>query len=472
MGSSTHSNWGRLASYARKTGLAFLAAQILVASSASALDGGTLQVSTYNGWQAFEVITQGDNPSGDGFGHSMPGIFDGAGAFLLNSSTIRIQVNHETGDASISEVDVDVANLQTAIYNMINAGNTGGVSFVVAARQAYDRWSSNGGSSWTNTSSASNTSFSRFCSSQAYAPNTFGENRGFVDQLYITGEEVSSGRLFALDSANRDLYQLSGVVGSAPDGIGGMSYDSWENAALIDTGETQHVAIVLSPDGGSRDMKLYIGVKGLDVSGNVSNSVLARNGLAYGSWYYLNASYPSLGNTISGFFDTSASGALTSSKLEDIDTSPGSPTEVVLADQNSGVFNLNFSLVFNSGFDAASSSFTVTKISNESGSNGSLDSPDNIDWTAATTLNGVDYPDGIIFVNEDNSSGEIWQMNPNGSSKLRIGRTNVGAESTGIFDISELVGYAPGSILVSNNQGSPSSMTVMINPNATLSDNS
>ncbi|MEW5251756.1 hypothetical protein [Microbulbifer discodermiae] len=467
MNSSTHSNWSRLAGYARKISFAFFAAQMLVASSASAIDGGTLRISTYNGWQAFEVITQGDNPSGDGFDHSMPGIFDGAGAFLLNPSTIRIQVNHETGDASISEVDVDVANLQTAIYNMINAGNTGGVSFVVAARQAYDRWSSNGGSSWTNTSSTSNTSFSRFCSSQAYALNTFGENRGFVDQLYITGEEVSSGRLFALDSSNRDLYQLSGVTGSAPGGIGGMSYDAWENAALIDTGETQHVAIVLSPDGGSRDMKLYIGVKGLDISGNVSNSFLARNGLAYGSWYYLNASYPSLGNTNSGFFDTSASGALTSSKLEDIDTSPGSPTEVVLADQDSGVFNLNFSLVFSTGFDVALSSFTVTKIANESGSSGSLDNPDNIDWTAPTTLNGVNYPGGIIFVNEDNSSGEIWQMNPDGSNKLRIGQTNVGSESTGIFDISELLGYAPGSILVSNNQGSPSSMSVLINPDAT-----
>lgn len=301
MGSSIHSNWDRLAGYARKTGFAFLTAQILVAHSVSALDGGTLQVSTYNGWQAFEVITQGDNPSGDGVGHSMPGTFDGAGAFLVNGSTIRIQVNHETSDASVSDVDVNVANLRTAIYNMINAGNTGGVSFVVAARQAYDRWSSNGGSSWTNTSSTSNTSFSRFCSSQAYAPNTFGDNRGFVDQIYITGEEVSSGRLFALDSANRDFYQLSGVAGSAPDGIGGMSYDSWENAALIDTGETEHVAIVLSPDGGSQDMKLYIGVKGLDASGNASNSFLARNGLAYGSWYYLNASYPSLGTPIVAF---------------------------------------------------------------------------------------------------------------------------------------------------------------------------
>lgn len=124
----------------------------------------------------------------------------------------------------------------------IDGGNTGGVSFVLSARQAYDRWSSSGGLDFTDTSSTSNTSFSRFCSSQAYAPDTFGPARGFVDPLYITGEEVSDGRLFVLDSAGRDFYQLSGTVGSATGGIGGMPFDSWENAALVDTGETQHVA--------------------------------------------------------------------------------------------------------------------------------------------------------------------------------------------------------------------------------------
>jgi hypothetical protein len=31
---------------------------------ARALDGGTPRVSTVNGWVAFEVITQGDDPSG------------------------------------------------------------------------------------------------------------------------------------------------------------------------------------------------------------------------------------------------------------------------------------------------------------------------------------------------------------------------------------------------------------------------
>ena len=65
-------------------------------------------------------------------------------------------------------------------------------------------------------------------------------------------------------------------------------------------------------------------------------------------------------------------------------------------------------------------------------------------------------------------AGEIWMMNPDGSSRTKVGATNVGAESTGILDISSLVGYLPGSVVLTNNQGSPSSMSLLINPDATL----
>jgi hypothetical protein len=445
-----------------------LIAQCMIPSSADALDGGTLRLNTFNGWRAFEVITQGDDPSGDGFIYSMLSTFDGAGAWLVDPLTLRVQVNHETSDAAISEVDLDLIDLQAAISNMISSGSTGGGSFVKSARQAYDRWSSDGGASWTVTSSTSNTSFSRFCSGQAYAPDTFGTYRGFVDEVYITGEEFGNDRLFAIDSTNRDFYQLSGTVGSAPGGTGGMPFDSFENAALLDTGETGHVALLLSPDGGSQSLQLYIGEKGQDSSGSASGSFLARNGLAYGSWYYLNASYPSLGNTNNGTFDTSAAGALSSDKLEDVDTSPSDPTQAVLGDQTSGVFSFDFDLVFGAGFDAGTSSFTIAKISETSGGSESLNSPDNVDWTDTTALGATSDPDGLIFVNEDSSTGEIWRMKPDGSGKIRIASTTVGAESTGIFDVSEMVGYLPGSILITNNQGSPASMSVLINPDATL----
>ena len=110
---------------------------------------------------------------------------------------------------------------------------------------------------------------------------------------------------------------------------------------------------------------MYIGEKGKDASGLPSSSFLARNGLAYGSWYYLNSPLPgAVGNTNNGSFDTSLSGALAAAKMEDVDTSPSNPTNVVLGNQIDGVYTLDFSLAFSViGFDAGSSSFTITKIS-------------------------------------------------------------------------------------------------------------
>ena len=451
-----------------------LAIALAWATPALAIDAGTLRINALNGWKAFEVITVGDNPGGDGSSWSMPATFDGIGARALDNATLRLQVNHETSDATISEVDLNLPTFKTAIDNMIGGGTTGGVTFVNAARQAYDRWSPDAGASWTNTSSNSNTSFSRFCSGQSYAPQTFGANRGFVDDIYITGEEVTGGRLFAIDLANRDSYQLSGAIGDDGAGLGGMPFDAWENAALLDTGETDHVALLLSPDGGSQTMALYIGQKGKNASGSASVDFLSRNGLAYGSYYLLNDALPAAGTSHDGFFDTTAADALKSDKIEDVDTSPTNPNLAVLGDQTSGLFTFDFDLIFSGGaFDAVASSFSITKVHDHiNDTDGAFGDADNVDWTAATTLNGVNFPEGLIFVNEDTGTGngEIWMTKPDGTGLIKIGDTTGitgAAETSGILDISTLVGYQPGSVLLTNNQGSNASMSVLINPNAT-----
>ncbi|MEK6237623.1 MAG: PEP-CTERM sorting domain-containing protein [Planctomycetales bacterium] len=452
--------------------LLLVAAGVLLPLSAHAIDGGTLRITPQNGWQAMEVITRGDNPSGDGFNWSMPGVYDGIGAYHVDATTMRVLINHEigSGGATISEVNLNRANLESAINNVINTGNPGGVSFVTSAQQAYSRWSNDGGMSFTSTTGPSDTTFSRFCSGQSYLPNTFGANQGFVDNVYITGEESSMGRLFAIDLGSRDLYQLSGTAGSASGGIGGMPSDNWENAALLNTGENTHVALLLSPDGGSQQMKLYVGEKGLDAAGNPSGSFLARNGLAYGSYYYLNDVLPGgVGSTsLDGTFDTTSAGALLSSKLEDVDANPISGLEVVLGDQDSGLFTFDFTLDFGGGvFDPNASGFSITKIQDDGAGNNVFGDADNVDWTDATTLAGVPHLNGLLFVNEDNGDGEIWMMETDGSGLIKIGQTVDSTESSGILDVSSFLGYNPGSILLTDNQGTNASLTVLINPQAT-----
>jgi hypothetical protein len=450
-----------------------LAIVVFIAPLGYALDGGTLRITPRNGWRAFELISKGDNPSADGFDWTLPSKSDGLGPWLLDAATLRIEISHENDNATISEVNVNLPSFRSAIRNTISNGNTGGVSFVNSARQAYGRWSSDGGSSWTTTIDVSNTTFYRFCSAQSYKPNTFGVGRGFVDNLSITGEEGGTNRLFALDLTNRDLYQVSGITGSAPGGIGGLPFDSYENAALLDTGETNHVALVLSPDGGSRTMKLYVGEKGKDVNGNPSDSFLARNGLAYGSHYLFNDALPNSGTSSDGFFDTTTADSLVAGKLEDVDTNPNNPTQVVQGIQETGLFTFDLSLDFSNGsFNAGNSGFSVTKIQEHHNDlDGAFGDADNVDWTATTTLNGTTYDEGLIFVNEDSgtANGETWMMTPNGSGLTLIADTiglDGSTETSGIVDVSSYVGYKPGSVLLTDNQGANASVSVLINPHA------
>lgn len=55
-------------------------------------------------------------------------------------------------------------------------------------------------------------------------------------------------------------------------------------------------------------------------------------------------------------------------------------------------------------------------------------------------------------------------MNPDGSNKIKVGQTRDGGESTGILDVSNLLHYPPSSTIITSNQGTPSSMTLLINP--------
>ena len=437
---------------------------LMVLSATSALnDRRRPMVSTENGWKSIEVITEGERVTGNDSDNDwrMLSKMDGIGAYKKSSSTVKIQVNHELegSDATISEIDIRTERLQQVIRNkfMVNGDSgDGNIDFVVSARRAFDEWSPDLGRTWRTRSN-----FCRFCSSQSYEPNTFGPNRGFADRLYITGEECSRGRLMVLDLTNRRMYQLSGKTGNsrAAGGRGGFPFDSFENAALLDTGETEHVALMLSADGGSETLMLYVGKKGYDNEGNPSSSFLARNGLMYGEWFYLgNVRQAGNERTWRGGFVTSEDAAIKMSKFEDIDTNPNNGRQAVLAESNSGVYIVDFAMKFTkeengrTNFKKRESTFEMAMISNYDFR--SYQQPDNVDWTK----------NDLIFVNRDSGEGGIWKMRPDGRDKTSIGKTATDGESTGILDISHLLNYPPSMVMITTNQGTPSSMTILLNP--------
>ena len=436
-------------------------------------DPSKLGLDTYLGWQAFEIITQGDT---NGKGYTLPGELDGVGAYRVED-TLRVLSNHETGRACdtentsvVTQIDLDLSRLQQAVLNMRNTGDLGDErSFVRSFGLAWDVIIDENGDEVSSLPSR----FRLFCSSQAYGPDTFGPGEGFADQIYIFGEEKKNapyGRLFAINSSTRTLYQLSGAIGDASSSQGGnpgMVYDSFENIALIRTFETNHVAFLVSVDGGTEKLKLYVGQKGKGKNGEPDNEeFLARNGLAYGSWFYLSGSLPTeSGQTVSnGFFTASENGALTAEKFEDVDTNPLNPTQVVLGEESTGVFVFDFALDFfssSSGMfqsENGGSSFSVTMIVNEA--DVAMKQVDNVVWTAAS----------LIYVCTDGVGGAVWQMLSDGSDLIKVASSSIEdrdeAPPSGAFDISKHLGYEPASIFLVNVMGCGSTMSVLINPSA------
>lgn len=165
----------------------------------------------------------------------------------------------------MSELIISKSSFLSAIQKTIAGAGGVDFDFVNSMNIAYDSFRTKDG---TTVNSFGGASFKWFCSGKVHKANTFGTNRGFVDQIYIFGEEAPAsgghGRFFALHE--RTLHMISGVgSGDATQyqgGINGLPADALENMAMIDTGESNHVALMSSPDYGSQTLKLYVGKKG------------------------------------------------------------------------------------------------------------------------------------------------------------------------------------------------------------------
>lgn len=219
------------------------------------------------------LITNGEFSNGLNPGDSVyapTGIFDGLGAYDNGDGTYTVLANSElNATAGVPYLVGDVALNGARISKFIidkdvddNASN-GYQSSVIAGGIAYDTIIDAAGNRVTSAAQL-NGGIARFCSSSLEEANKFGPRRGFVDQIYLTGEESDEGLFYALDTKTDTLHALPGL-GRA----------GWETAIQVDTGSRNTVGILLMDDN-TAPIYLWVGQK----STLRRASFLERNGLA------------------------------------------------------------------------------------------------------------------------------------------------------------------------------------------------
>lgn len=440
------------------------ALSVLFPCAAWALDGSTpLEITPTNipgtDWRILELYTNGNNISAIADpGYTQRTNFDGIGAYAHDANTVRVFMNHEANPASVSYLDLNRTNLRNWLAS---ASPTAPAQVVSHIGQAY-------------TSIVGDTTLTSFCSSSMLEPNHFGASRGLASRIYMTGEEVSGGRLYAIDAepssgTYRTMYET------------GLPSGSWENAIEFDTGRTDRVGMMLFEDAGSdttngtAPLRIWIGNK------NPGGDFLDRNGLRTGTTYNwipssggtsAPAAFTSTGTTLSGTWSTSSTGAMKFSKLEDGHLSPASGTTTAFNCQDQGTFTVNLSLAFDAGGTLTAGSGATIKMlleeANDGGAAAGYNNLDNMVWSTAS----------LMFTQEDGSNQQIWQLDPTSAAAdraaLAIAQVTGGAgESSGIVDVSELVGYVPGSVLLTVSQDGAANaannqLVLMFSPNAAL----
>ena len=482
-----------------------------------------------NGYTAQSIFTVGENLPSAGGTYAPIGIPDGLGAYKLNASTMRVFVNHEnsstTGSAysiedgkggsvsltgaRVSFVDVNISTLQISNSGLAYKGIIGRDGTRVDSVADLD--SATGTAPNTGTAG-----FNRFCSASMVMKDQFGSGKGIVDSVFMTGEENGNGTMWFLDAASQLIY-------AAP----ALGRGSWENAAQIDTGTSTHVGFLLGDDTTGAPLYLYIGAK----NPASDASFLDRNGLVTGKLYYwkftnvetLDVSdftgngttaagtwveiaardqtkagttgYDSLGYKHAATLQSEADVGLGFSfnRIEDLSTNPANGMQIAFAATGSDKFgggdtagmiyraDLNLSNI-----NAPTGSITILR-DNNAAAGKELRNPDNLDWSA----------DGNLYIQEDRSitslftasdaankrEASIVKLNPDTGaltfvaqidrSVVPVGQTDSAPtdkgnwETSGIIDVSTLLGKTAGSVFLSSIQahslsGGPVSSSTLV----------
>jgi len=428
--------------------------------------------------------------------YTPPGVLDGLGAYELDRKTVRVFANHEIlnnrgysydvsdgsangtfsmmgGRISYFDIDkdsrhvVDSGLAYNTVYDATGAVATD-LSFQPAPFAPFF-----GGPPGTPLKG-----FSRFCSGSLFEAHEFDYGKGLEDRIYLAGEEDGGG-FSSVGGAEWALDPETGSIWALPD----LGRGAWENVTVLDTHDSDTVAILLgddtSPfdfDGDGEDeaapLFLYVGEK--DPRGDFP----ARNGLRGGTlhvwvsnkgadspfdfntsgklrgkWIPIDNSPtgPPSKDGVTGFdqfgYPTQGTlwlrakdvGAFGFSRPEDVATNPSDGREAVIA--STGVDD------YVGGADSFGTVYTIkTNFNNmradlkivydgDADPDRRLRSPDNLDWA----------DDGKLYIQEDEAEEEtldgevlfgegaananeagIVRMNKNGKRVERIANINRG----------------------------------------------
>lgn len=360
-------------------------------------------------------------------GYYTPGKLDGIGAWRRPGGVVVV-VNSELGAD------------EGALYTLANGVRLRGArvsAFMLDARRrrilsaglAYDTIHDRYGNQVTNASQvnesgdpANHDGIGRLCSARSVAAGEYG----FVDDIFFTGEENGNGTEWALDPRNRVLW-------AAP----ALGRASWESVAPVATGDPDRIGLVIGDDIADAPLYYYEGVK-------KPGGFLERNGLAEGVLHCWKADDPTMrtpedfngtGNSLPGSWvavtvrdeaeagnpgydaqgyadgntlraEADALGCFSMSRPEDVHDNPADATEVVVA--STGRSSL---------YGGADTWGTLYLIDVDTGDLKILldsDDPQFRDFGVRNPDNLTWADNGLIFIQEDRSTGERVPKDPAG----------------------------------------------------------
>jgi hypothetical protein len=231
-----------------------------------------------------ESVASGLDSFGDpspGEGQYVPtGIFDGMGAFANGDGSFTLLVNSELNREDGSPYSLDGgdhyltgARIQKFVIDPDGDDDpsNGFQSVILSGGIAYSTIYDDTGTDVTGSFEG----FDRFCSAGFFSGGSgaghFASGSGFVDDIFLTGEEADQGLMWSLDTASGDIW-------AAP----ALGRAGWENATLVDTGNAGTTAVLLTDDTRAATPLLWVGVK--DTTAGAS--FLDRNGLGTNGTLY------------------------------------------------------------------------------------------------------------------------------------------------------------------------------------------